>query len=380
MSTPSHASAALGAVALFASAAAALLWANIDPHSYAAVFGAARPFVNDGLMAVFFFVVGMEIKRELTTGALTTPSRALLPAAAALGGMAVPALVFLAIEPGGRGWGIPMATDIAFAVGVLSLLDTRVPRALVVFITALAVFDDIGAIVVIALFYGHGVDGRWLGIAAAVVAMLWILKATIRLHGLLYAGLGALLWYALFRSGVHATLSGVALGLLIPARALRDPSPEPKRTEPVDEPQLERFVPLWRPWVTWLVLPLFALANAGVPVRGFSTAALSSPIALGVGLGLLVGKLVGIFGVTALAVKLRFAPMPEGTTMRQLFGASLVAGIGFTVALFIAALAYPASAELEEAKAGVLVGSTAAALLGAMVLRWGAISSPGRPG
>ncbi len=352
--------AALGGVLLFASAAAAMLWANVHVESYRAVFSTTRSFINDGLMALFFFVVGMEIKEELTRGALSTRARAVLPAIAAAGGMAVPALIFAWLNPGGAGWGIPVATDIAFCVGVLTLLGDRVPRALAVFITALAVFDDIGGIAVIAIFYGHGFQPLWLAGAVVIIVLLLLLDRMVRLHGLLYAGLGALLWYTMYRSGVHATLSGVALGLLIPSQLKHDVD---------DEPPLGRFVGLWRPWVTWLVLPLFALANAGVPLRGVGAGAFTSPVALGVALGLLLGKPIGIFGVTALAVKLKLAPLPESTSYYRLFGAAIVAGIGFTVSLFIAALAYPSGLELEQAKAGVLVGSLAAGVAGALVLR-----------
>ena len=359
MSTPSSARAAAGGFALFASAAAALVWANLHAVSYEAVFVAARPAVNDGLMALFFFVVGMEIKHELSAGALSSFRRALLPGLAAAGGMVVPALVFTAFNPGGAGWGIPVATDIAFCVAVLALLDRRVPRALVVFITALAVFDDIGGIAVIAIFYGHGVEPRFLALAGLVALLLWLVPGVVRLHGVLYAGVFGLLWLALHRSGVHATLSGVVLGLLIPARTTADGGEAP----------LHGFVGRWKPWVTWLVLPVFALANAGVPLSDFGPAALSSPVALGVTLGLLVGKPLGIFGVTALAVRLGLAPMPEGASLSRLLGASIVAGIGFTVALFIAALAYPGGPELEHAKAGVLVGSCLAAVAGALLLR-----------
>ncbi|MBL8950926.1 MAG: Na+/H+ antiporter NhaA [Myxococcaceae bacterium] len=345
---------------LFASAAVAMLWANLHVESYRAIFSTTRSFINDGLMALFFFVVGMEIKEELTRGALSTRARAVLPALAAAGGMLVPALIFARLDPGGAGWGIPVATDIAFCVGVLSMLGDRVPRALAVFITALAVFDDIGGIAVIAIFYGHGLQPAWLVASVVLVFLLWALERRVRLHGVLYAGLGAVLWFTMHQSGLHATLSGVALGLLIPAELKHDTD---------QEAPLASFVTLWRPWVTWVVLPLFALANAGVPLGGMGLAAFSSPISLGVALGLFIGKPVGIFGVTFAAVKLKLAPLPERTSHYRLFGASIVAGIGFTVSLFIAALAYPGGAELEQAKAGVLLGSLVAGVIGALVLR-----------
>lgn len=402
-----------GAIALFASGAVALAWANLHPSSYAAAFdwplhlGAGeavarftvRALINDGLMAIFFFVVGMEIKRELVSGSLNSVPRATLPAIAALGGMVVPALVFAAFNVGGpgiAGWGVPMATDIAFAVGVMSLLGSRVPRALVVFVTALAVFDDIGGILVIAFFYGHGLQLGWLAGAAAMVFVLFLLSRLEVSDGLAYLGAGAGLWFTLHEAGIHATLSGVVVGLMIPARPRR-PSHEviselakhtallaqrppdealeseqvlliEERLEDIEAP-LTRFVHLWHPWVAWGVMPLFALANAGVAFDGFSVAALTSPIALGVGLGLVLGKPAGIFGLTALAVKLKVAPMPGGATHGQLLGAGIVAGIGFTVALFIAALAYPGGEALTQAKAAILVGSGLAGLFGYLWLR-----------
>ncbi|MBK7860015.1 MAG: Na+/H+ antiporter NhaA [Archangiaceae bacterium] len=348
-------------VLLFACAAAALAWANVDAASYRAVFGyrpwgagfSLREVIDDGLMAVFFLVVGAEIKRELVSGAMDSVAKAALPAAAAVGGMVVPALVFLvfAHRPEVRsGWGVPMATDIAFCVGVLKLLEKRVPRELVVFVTALAIFDDIGGILVIAVFYGHGLSVAWLLAAAAVVAVLGVMNWRGVTGWWLYALVGVALWFALHRGGIHATLSGVVVGLMIPTGAHGDRDP-------------------LHPYVAFGVMPLFALANSGLELGGLTREQLSAEVVWGVGLGLFIGKQLGIFSVAALAVKLKLAPMPGGASYRQLYGVSVVAGIGFTVALFIANLAYADPMLLDEAKLGVLAGSLAAGVVGAAVLR-----------
>lgn len=361
---------AASGVVLLACAVAALVWANAHAASYHALFdgpllgsagpaaGAtapltARAIINDGLMAIFFFVVGMEIKRELASGELSSPARAALPAIGALGGMIVPALIYTAFNhggPGARGWGIPMATDIAFTIGVLTLLGGRVPRALVVFVTALAIFDDIGGILVIAFFYGHGVKWPWLAAAAALLALLVLAGRTRVARAPVYALAGAALWWLFHESGIHATIAGVALGLAIPVRLVA------------------RFVRVLHPPVAFALMPLFALANSGVTIRGAGE--LASPVALGAAAGLLIGKPLGIFGLTWLAVKLRLAPMPGDAAAGQLLGVSIVAGIGFTVALFIAALAFDgAPALLDRAKLGVLAGSLVAGATGFVLLR-----------
>ena len=406
---------AASGILLLGCAAAALVWANVDPASYKGAFdypltlGAGswtarfslREAINDGLMTVFFFVVGMEIKRELVVGELNSLAKASLPAIAALGGMLVPAGVFLAFNhagPGAHGWGIPMATDIAFCVGILTLLKGRVPRGLVVFVTALAIFDDIGGILVIAFFYGHGLSPQWLLTAAAVALLPYAMSRANVVNGLAYALVGAVLWYALHAGGIHATISGVILGLMIPARpqrVLRDVLGElachvgELQKTPADaeldgaeilaiEEGLEdlqapvaRFVHLLHPFVGFCIMPLFALANSGVSLAGFGMATLAAPVALGTALGLFAGKQIGIFSLTLLAVVLRIAPMPGNASRLQLFGVSVVAGIGFTVALFIATLAYPMSPELlDHAKIGILLGSAAAGVVGFVVLRF----------
>jgi NhaA family Na+:H+ antiporter len=344
----------------------------------------------------------MEIKRELVTGELRTLRKASLPAVAALAGMALPAGIFLAITAGGpaeRGWGIPMATDIAFCVGLLTLLKDRVPRALVVFVTALAIFDDIGGILVIAFFYGTGLHLGWLAAAAAVTAGLLLVN---RLHvtsGLAYAALGAALWYALHHGGIHATIAGVILGLMIPARSRR-PSREVLRElaahvaevskkaedEELDgaeilsiEEELEeleapvhRFTHALHPIVAFVIMPVFAFANSGVSLRGAGLSSLLAPAALGIAAGLFVGKSIGITLATWVAVRLGLAPMPGGASMRALVGVSVLAGIGFTVALFIAGLAFHDARDLlDEAKVGILLGSLAAGVVGYLVLRAG---------
>jgi NhaA family Na+:H+ antiporter len=356
--------------------------------------------INDGLMTVFFFLVGMEIKRELAIGELRTVRQAALPLVAALGGMVVPAAVFLAFNagtPAAAGWGVPMATDIAFCIGVLTLLRSRVSHALVVFVTALAIFDDIGGILVIALFYGHGLHLAWLGLAAALTAVLVAMGRSYIRSGLAYAAVAAGLWYALHHGGIHATIAGVIAGLAIPARARRLPrsiledlsvytsgllrSPEDEELEEASilaieekiedvESPLGRFVHALHPWVAFLIMPVFALANSGVDLRRLEPAQLTGNLAVGIAVALFLGKLAGIFTTTWVAVRFGLAPMPGGGSAVKLLGVSTVAGIGFTVALFIAALAYPGQPDLlDQAKVGILVGSLVAGIVGAAILR-----------
>jgi NhaA family Na+:H+ antiporter len=371
---------AASGIVLFACAVGALAWVNLGGgDAYRAIFGlelsvgagaaAARftllSLVNDGLMTIFFFVVGMEVKRELVIGELRTPARALLPAIAAVGGMVVPAALYHALNRGGEGaagWGIPMATDIAFCIGCLRLLRRRVPHALLVFVTALAIFDDIGGILVIAIFYGSGLHGAWLGAAAAIGVALAVLSRLRVGSGVAYALAGAALWYALHHAGIHATIAGVAVGLAVPARMARDAGPEL-------EPPLDRFVHALHPWVAFGVMPLFALANSGVDLSSLEASQLTGPIALGTGLGLFAGKQAGIFAFAFAATRLGVSPVPGGASTLKLLGVSIVAGIGFTVALFIANLAFPgAPALLDEAKFGIIAGSLASGLVGCVLL------------
>jgi Na+:H+ antiporter, NhaA family len=407
-------------ILLLLAAAAALVWANLHGASYLGLVhypltaGAGSgvehftvgELVNDGLMTLFFFVVGMEIKRELVVGELNSLPKASLPAIAAIGGMVVPAGIYLAFNWGGtgqQGWGIPMATDIAFCVGILTLLQRRVPRALVVFVTALAIFDDIGGILVIAIFYGHGLSVGWVLVAAVLTLLLFGFNRRYVRNGVAYAALGGALWYAMFRSGIHATIAGVVSGLMIPARPPR-PSREvlhelaahvgelerapdddlgsaeilmiEEKLEDLEAP-LDRFVHLLHPYVAYLVMPVFALVNSGVSLRDTGVASLTSRVALGTALGLFVGKQIGIYLCAALPIRLGFAPMPGAAPRTKLYAVSIVAGIGFTVALFIATLAFRgAPLHLAEAKVGILLGSLVSGVAGAALLRLSPASTP----
>lgn len=358
-------------------------------------------FVNDFLMAIFFFLVGMEIKRELAVGELSTPAKAMLPLIAAAGGMVIPAAVYLFFTigtPAQGGWGIPMATDIAFAIGCLSLVRSRVPNALIVFLTALAIFDDLGGILVIAIFYGSGIDLQWLAAAGAITLLLFGFNRLYVRTTLLWVLGGAALWYAVHHSGIHATIAGVILGMMIPVRGRRPPREVLEQLEKhveeglnsrseaeLDnqrilqieetledlEPPLNRYVHFLHPYVAFGIVPLFALLNAGVDMRAMSFGDLFAAIPLGTALGLFLGKQLGIFGATWLAVKLKVSPMPGGAPLMQLYGVAVVGGIGFTVALFIAELAFPGMpTTLEQAKLGIIVGSFLAAVVGYLVLRF----------
>jgi NhaA family Na+:H+ antiporter len=299
--------------------------------------------------------------------------------------------------PGQRGWGVPMATDIAFAVGCLTLLGKRVPQALTVFLLAVAIFDDIGGILVIALFYGHGMQPLWLLAAVGLTLVLLIMNRVYVRNGLAYAALGVGLWLALHEGGIHATISGVVLGLMIPARPRRSTRAVltdlehhahqlleapgageidgacildiEEKLEDIEAP-LQRFIHMLHPWVAFLIMPAFALTNSGVDVGGMGRADLAGPVALGVFLGLALGKPIGIMGATVLAVKIGLADRPGSAGWTAILGVSVVAGIGFTVALFIAALAYPeGSGLLAQAKLGILVGSFLAGLAGVVIVR-----------
>lgn len=371
---------ASGGVLLLATTIVALAWANSPwSDSYEQVWSTRiggghlpvdlRDWINEGLMAIFFFVVGLEIKRELTTGEMRDPRRAALPAVAAIGGMAAPALIYLAFNAGSgnlRGWGIPMATDIAFAVSVLALVGKGLPGGLRVFLLALAIVDDIGAIFVIALFFAEGVEPAFaLSGLAVLLAVPLLRRFGISTLPILLA-LGIVAWYLMLRSGVHPTIAGVGLGLLMPSAGPRSP--------------LSRLESGLHPWTSYVIVPLFALANAGVSLSGAEIAdALSSPVALGICFGLVIGKLVGITGASWIAIRLGVGRLPEGATWGQLGGVAATAGIGFTVALFIAALAFPENGVQADAKIGILVGSLSAGVLGAILLRAGrrrSISAP----
>jgi NhaA family Na+:H+ antiporter len=411
-----------GAVALLAATVLALILANSPLyalydafwHTQAGVSVGGWQFseslvhwVNDLLMAFFFFVVGLEIKREVLVGELSVRRKAVLPVLAAVGGMAVPALIYLALNAGGagsNGWGIPMATDIAFAIGVMALLGDRVPAGLKVFLVALAIADDIGAILVIAIFYTSGIVLPWLGAAALFLALLVVFNRRGIDTPVPYIAVGGMLWFSVLMSGIHSTIAGVLVAFTIPAVAKIDPLQFVSSTRAhlahieaadvrgdhvlVDDQQqlcaleirrearhtaapLQRLEFAMHPFTTFVVLPLFALANAGVRfVGGDFAAAISTPIALGVVLGLVLGKPIGIALMSFLAVKLRVADLPDGVGWAQVIGAGMLGGIGFTMSLFVASLAFRNTAEITEAKMAILLASVLAGVAGFLMLRF----------
>lgn len=320
--------------------------------------------VNDGLMAIFFFLVGLEIKRELLDGELASRQKAALPVAAALGGMIVPALIFVAWNAGGEGshgWGIPMATDIAFALGVLALLGNRAPFALKVFLLALAIVDDLGAIAVIAVFYTESLSLVALGWAVLVVALILAAQRFGIRSIPVYVVLGALLWLAIWKSGIHATIAGVLLAALAPLHLPANNSD--------GEPPLERVERLLHPWVSFLIVPIFAIANAGIPLSGEAMSdAGSSAVTAGVAFGLVAGKPIGIVLFAWLATRFRLGAMPEGMDFLHIVGVGLLAGIGFTVSLFVTSLAFDSVALQEQAKIGILAASVGAGVVGFVYL------------
>ncbi|WP_413203716.1 Na+/H+ antiporter NhaA [Rhodospirillum sp. A1_3_36] len=371
---------ASGGLVLMAMAALALIVANtplVDTYDlvfwtpFTIGFGEtlvlSKPlllWINDGLMAIFFFLVGLEVKREFLAGELSSREKALLPAIAAVGGMAAPALVYLAIAGGdpltARGWAIPAATDIAFALGVLALLGSRIPLALKVFLTAVAIFDDLGAIIIIALFYTDGLSLPALGIAAvAIVALFALNRGGVRSTAP-YLVVGLILWIAVLKSGVHATLAGVIIAMAIPmAKDTKGHSP------------LEHMEHALHRWVAFGVLPIFAFANAGVPLSGLGPDAVTGPIPMGILFGLLIGKPLGILLSVGAAVFTGVCRLPEGTSWGQVAGLSFLAGIGFTMSLFIGTLAFPADPAIEAGvRIGVLGGSVLSATIGFLILRW----------
>jgi NhaA family Na+:H+ antiporter len=352
-------------VVLMAAAAAALIVANSPwgPAYEHLIHGKLGPmgllhWINDGLMAVFFLFVGLEVKREVVAGDLSTPAARRLPVIAAMAGMVAPALVYLAVTGGDpaliRGWAIPSATDIAFAIGVLALLGSRAPASLKLFLTTVAIVDDIGAVAIIALAYTSGLK-LWALVAAAVLLGLLFLLNRRGVKTLWpYLLLALLLWAAVLQSGVHATVAGVLAALFVP---LGDDGHAP----------LDRLEHALSPWVSYAILPVFGFANAGVR---FGDAPLWAPLPLGVALGLFLGKQIGVFGAMRGAVALKLADRPEGAGWMQLYGVALLAGIGFTMSLFIGGLAFRDPVLIEEVKIGVLAGSCASALLGFAVLRF----------
>ena len=323
-------------------------------------------WINDGLMVIFFFVVGLEIKREIRVGELASRQQAAPPIAAALGGMITPALIYLLINSGtsaARGWGIPMATDLAFAIGALSLLGNRVPTALKVFLTALAIVDDLGAVLVIALFYTEAIAWEMLALAAVIFIVLMIANRLDVQKTLAYVILGVGLWLALLNSGIHATIAGILLALTVPFGASREGARDQAKT------LLERLEHTLHPWVAFLILPVFALANAGVALGGEVFFALTQPIALGVFLGLVVGKQIGVTTFTWLCVKMGLGILPAGANWKHIYGVGWLAGIGFTMSLFIASLAFGAGPQLSFSKLGTLSASLIDGMVGWFLLR-----------
>jgi NhaA family Na+:H+ antiporter len=349
--------------------------------------------VNDGLMALFFFVVGLEIKGELVSGQLSSPRDATLPAVAAFGGMVVPAALYLALNAGGdggAGWGIPMATDIAFAVGVLALLGDRIPPSVRVMLLGLAIVDDIGAILVIAVFYTDAVSIGWLALAGAGLVAVGLLRRAKVWYPPIYFVVGMVVWLATLESGIHATIAGVALGVLTPARPflsevdadrIADELSADRQVDAAEArdiafrvresvPVAERLEEALHPWTSYLVIPIFALANAGIPLSGDAIAdAAGSAITAGVAVGLVLGKVIGVLGAAAIAVRFGWGRLPEGVTWSHMAGMAALAGIGFTVSIFISGLAFDEPAAQDQAKIGVLAASVLAAIIGTVLLR-----------
>lgn len=318
-------------------------------------------WVNDGLMTIFFVLVGLEIKREMIEGELSRPSQRILPGIAALGGMLIPALIFIAFNRHGtetiRGWAIPCATDIAFSLAVLSMLGKLVPNSIRVFLTALAIFDDLGAIIIIALFYTSTLNLHALMLASVVLLALIVLnRLGVRLL-LPYILLGFLLWFLILKSGVHATIAGVALALTIPGTQQGGHSP------------LKQLEHALHPWVAFIIVPIFGFVNSGLFLGDLSISSLLDPVPIGIILGLYVGKQLGIFGATYLTIRSKLAPMPTNANWGDLYAVSTIAGIGFTMSLFIGSLAYRSKDLLVEVQLGVIVGSLLSGVTGYFIYR-----------
>lgn len=404
-----------GGIVLFSAAAVAVIltnspWAESFSHIWELDFSISlgdsmlsKPlhhWINDGLMAIFFFVVGLELKREIMAGALSTPSKAIMPVAAAIGGMLVPALVYRLINPDGTaaaGWGIPMATDIAFALGILHLLGKRVPVSMKIFLTALAIADDLGAVLVIAFFYTSNIDAESLARAGMYLAILMAANRLGVRNTLFYAIVGAGgVWMAFLMSGVHATIAAVLIAFTIPATVKIDEASYTQKLEALlqryrdEEPNgnplvtteqlhiieeirtaskhaltpLQRLEHSLHPFVTYIVMPVFALSNAGVAFGDDFLSELTSPVSLGVAVGLMLGKFTGVFGASYLMQKSGMGNLPEGLNLRHLAAVSVLAGIGFTMSLFISDLAFDDLQEIRQARFGIIVASLVAAITG----------------
>jgi len=411
---------ASGGILLIIATVIALVWAN-SPfaesyhhlwHTYLTIdlggMGlkySLHHWINDGLMVIFFFVVGLEIKRELLVGELSSVKKAALPIAAALGGMIFPALIYVLFNSGtegASGWGIPMATDIAFVVGILALLGKRVPLALKIFILALAIVDDLGAVLVIAIFYTSNISYTSLLIGGGFLALLIIMNRMGVRNLLLYTLVGVALWLAFLKSGVHATVAGVLLAFTIPVSSRINTKKFKNETEVllkdfddagehgdnvltnserlviIDQIEnncekiltpLQRFEHGLHPWVAFFIMPIFALANAGVTIGEGLGAALINPVSIGIILGLFIGKQIGIFSFSYLAVKFKIASVPEGVSWMKIYAASILAGIGFTMSLFIANLAFDTAELLDIAKVGILAASLISGVVGFLILK-----------
>ena len=413
---------AAGGILLLLCTAIALVWANSPWAStyqhllhtdFTIGFGhfklekGLEHWINDGLMAIFFLVVGLEIKREFLVGELAQLKQAVLPIAAAIGGMVVPALIYACLNQnsgGMNGWGIPMATDIAFAIGILTLFGNRVPLSLKVFLTALAIVDDLGAVLVIAIFYTAQLKVFYLAIGGAILALLFAINRLEVRHPLVYCILGVFLWFAFLKSGVHATIAGVLLALTIPSRTqinvkeflshagnavdkFRAASPEEnisftnkgqhaalhrlKFAHDAIESPMQRLEHMLLPWVNFFIMPVFALANAGVPVSGDIFATLAQPVSLGIILGLFFGKQIGVTLFAYAAVKLKLAVLPRGASWMSVYSMSCIAGIGFTMSLFVANLAFgKGHAFLDMSKISILFASSLAGIYGCFMIWW----------
>lgn len=408
-----------GGIILFISVIIAILWANSPwAGSYHQLWETkfaigidgqrfVQPlhiWINDGLMALFFFVIGLELKREFIAGELSSIKKASLPMVAALGGMIVPALIYIIFNhnlSSSHGWGIPMATDIAFALGLLSLAGKHIPGSIKVFLSALAVADDLGAVLVIALFYTKGIAFMPLGIGGIFLAILWIGNFIGIRHTLFYLVAGVIIWYCFLLSGVHATIAGVLVAFMIPARTKINEdeyvgdvrkyadefeqaipqdgslttSEQHRTIEKIKQLSLDAETPLQKienslhPWVAFIIMPLFALANAGMHIGSDFFSSLSNPVSLGVSLGLIFGKFIGVFTFTWLMIKFRFAVLPHAATWKHIIGVALLAGVGFTMSLFITGLAFDNIQMVDEAKYGILSASLISGTAGIILLR-----------
>ena len=367
--------AAVGIVLLFAAVSALILDNSPLAYLYGQLLttpvtvavgsaGIDKPlllWINDGLMAVFFFLVGLEIKREVLAGQLSSPAKAALPAVAAVGGMIAPALIYVAItstsgDPTAiNGWAIPAATDIAFALGLLALLGSGVPIALKIFLLALAIIDDLGAIIIIAAFYTDDLSVTALSMAGAGVVGLFILNRLKIMSITPYILIGTFIWVCVLKSGVHATLAGVVIALMIPLRGEGAP--------------LERLEHALHPWVYFFIMPVFAFANAGVSLSGIGMDTFLQPITLGIALGLVIGKPLGIVGLVFIAERLKMVSLPDGIGWKAIAGVACLAGVGFTMSLFIGTLAFANPAHAAYVRIGVLSGSTVSAIMGMVLLK-----------